>query len=276
MTNSNQKKESEQKILGLIPAAGKATRLAPLPFSKELYPIGFHPVNQGGSLRPKVVCHYSDLLEKMQLAGITKAYIILRNGKWDISAYLGDGQMLDMHLAYLIMRLPFGVPYTLDQAYPFVQDTIVAFGFPDIIFQPDNAFVQLINRQENTNADIVLGLFPVDQSQKWDVVDLDDDGRIKRVVTKAQETHMHHTWAIAVWTPVFTHFMHKYLVAIQHPKQQHHAANSVSERQELCVGDVIQAAIDKHLHIEGVLFPDDTCMDIGTPDDLFKVVRSIS
>ena len=109
MTKFNRENEPQPKVLGLIPAAGKAARLSPLPFSKELYPIGFGPVGQGHSLRPKVVCHY--LLEKMQFAGITKAYIILRNGKWDIPAYLGDGKMLDMNLAYLIMRLPFGVPY---------------------------------------------------------------------------------------------------------------------------------------------------------------------
>jgi glucose-1-phosphate thymidylyltransferase len=83
----------------------------------------------------------------MRLAGVTRAYIVLREGKWDIPAYLGDGTMLNMHLAYLMMRLPFGAPYTLDQAYPFVQDALVAFGFPDIIFQPDDAFVQLLARQ---------------------------------------------------------------------------------------------------------------------------------
>jgi glucose-1-phosphate thymidylyltransferase len=46
----------------------------------------------------------------MQLAGIDKAYFILRSGKWDIPAYFGDGEMLSMNLGYLIMNLPFGVP----------------------------------------------------------------------------------------------------------------------------------------------------------------------
>ena len=30
-----------QDLIGLIPAAGKATRIAPLPGSKELFPVGF-------------------------------------------------------------------------------------------------------------------------------------------------------------------------------------------------------------------------------------------
>ena len=139
MSYTKRSKKTHQERIGLMPAGGKAARIAPLPCSKELYPIGFRPVDQGHSLRPKVACHY--LLEKMRLADVTKAYIILREGKWDIPAYLGDGKMLDMHLAYLMMYLPFGVPYTLDQAYPFVQDAMVTFGFPDIIFQPDDCLL---------------------------------------------------------------------------------------------------------------------------------------
>ena len=71
--------------------------------------------------------------------------------------------MLDMHLSYLLMELPFGVPFTLDEAHHFVKNMIVVFGFPDIIFQPDNAFIQLLARQAATNADIVLGIFPAHQ-----------------------------------------------------------------------------------------------------------------
>ena len=42
-------------LVGLIPAAGKGTRLHPLPFSKELYPIGYLEVIVDGEkkLRPK-------------------------------------------------------------------------------------------------------------------------------------------------------------------------------------------------------------------------------
>ncbi len=274
MTNRNRDKKDHQEVIGLIPAGGRATRIAPLPCSKELYPIGFRQVEKDGSLRPKVICHY--LLEKMRLAGITKTYIVLRDGKWDIPAYLGNGKILNMSIAYLMMDLPFGAPYTLDQAYPFVQDAIVALGFPDILFQPDDAFVQLLERQAETNADIVLGLFPTDQPQKWDMIDLDENERIRRFVIKPCKTHLRYTWTIAVWTPVFTHFMHKYLATLQEVSERDNSGINASEQRELFVGDVMQAAITSNLRVQGVLFPDDTCTDIGTPDDLFKVIRSIS
>lgn len=79
------KNHNIQSAIGLIPAAGQGSRIAPLPGSKKLYPIG--QVATDGSLRPKV-CHY--LLESMRLAGIGKTYVLLRSGKWDIPAYLGD------------------------------------------------------------------------------------------------------------------------------------------------------------------------------------------
>ncbi len=267
-------KKNHQEVIGLIPASGQATRISPLPCSKELYPIGFWRLNEGNGVRPKVVCHY--LLEKMRLAGITKTYIVLRDGKWDIPAYLSDGKMLDMHLAYLMMRLPFGVPYTIDQAYPFVKDNIVAFGFPDILFQPDDAYVRLLNRQADTNANVVLGLFPVDKPEKWDVVDFDENGRIRQILIKPLQIHLRYTWIIAVWTPVFTQFMHNYLSTLQEVKDQDNTLNEISERQELFLSDVIQAAILNNLHVEGVLFPDSSCLDIGTPDDLIKAIRGIN
>jgi glucose-1-phosphate thymidylyltransferase len=211
----------------------------------------------------------------MRLTGVTKTYIVLRPGKWDIPAYLGDGEMLNMHLAYLMMHLPFGAPYTIDQAYPFVRDALVAFGFPDIIFKPDNAFVKLMERQTETNADIVLGVFPVNKPQKWDMVDIHDDGRIEQVLIKPIKTDLQYTWIIAVWTPAFTHFMHKYLSTLQEVREQANTGSNVSEQRELYVGDVIQAAIDNNLQVEGVIFPDSTCLDIGTTEDLVKAVYNM-
>jgi glucose-1-phosphate thymidylyltransferase len=254
------------EVIGLLPAGGQATRIAPLPGSKEMYPIGFQVV-EDGSLRPKVVCHY--LLEKMRLAGVRKAYIILREGKWDIPAYLGDGSMLDMRLAYLMLGLPYGAPYTLDQAYPFVQEAFVALGFPDVLFQPDDAFVHLLARQAETQAEVVLGLFPSDLPHTADMVDFDDEGRVHQIVIKPSQTDLRYTWMIAVWTPVFTQFMHDYLIA-----HQAQMSTATPPPRELFVGDVIQVAVEQGMAVQTVLFPNGSCLDIGLPENLVKAVRS--
>lgn len=98
------REEQLPEVVGLIPAGGQATRLSPLPLSKELYPIGFQSISKDGGMRPKVVCQY--LLERMKFAGITKAFIILRSGKWDIPAYLGDGFRLGILSGHSHTRQP--------------------------------------------------------------------------------------------------------------------------------------------------------------------------
>lgn len=249
-------------VIGLVPAAGRGTRIAPLPFSKELYPVGFRHTSDPGAVRPKVACHY--LLEKMHQAGITTVYLIIREGKWDIPAYLRDGALLDMHIGYLMMGLPFGAPYTLDQAYPFVRNMLVAFGFPDIIFQSGNAFGELLSRQTAGSADLVLGLFPTDHPHKVDMADVDDNGRVRGIVIKPYQTALRYTWGLAVWTPAFTQFLHEFVA-------RHELL--APARPELSVGEVIHAAIGEGLPVEAVQVSDTPYLDIGTPEDLVKAVQ---
>ncbi len=263
-----------REVVGLIPAAGYARRISPLPCSKELYPVGFRPVPGGRGVRPKAACQY--LLEQMQLAGVTKAFIVLRAGKWDLPAYLGGGEQVDMRLAYLIanmMNLPFGPPYTLDQAFPFVQDALVAFGFPDILSRPEDAFCRLLERQAATNADVVLGLFPAEEPDKVDMVTLDHAGRVRQLETKPRRTDARDTWAIAVWTPAFTRFMHDYLGARQTADTAQDSAAGSALGGELTVGEVIRAALHGQMRVEGVPFPGGACLDIGEPDALVRAVR---
>lgn len=262
-----------QEIIGLIPAAGQAARLSPLPCSKEVLPIGFWK-QKGGSLRPKAVCHY--LVEKMKCAGIQKTYFVLRRGKWDIPSYLNNGSIIDMNIAYLIMEMSSGVPYTLDYAYPFLNDAIVAIGFPDIIFEPRDAFVRLLDKQEMTGADVVLGVFPTDEPHKWDMVERAENGQILKIDIKPLTSELRYSWVIAVWTPVFTQFMHEYLLSRSEANQDNMLPDSAVNKRELVVGDILQAAIENDLTIESVLFPDNRCIDIGTPEDLERAMAQVN
>jgi glucose-1-phosphate thymidylyltransferase len=98
-------KKDGREIIGLIPAAGEAKRIAPLPCSKEIYPVGFEIDKESKVQKPKSACEH--LIQKMKHAGVSKVHIVLRKGKWDIPSYLGDGSQFGMHFAYLMMRLPF-------------------------------------------------------------------------------------------------------------------------------------------------------------------------
>lgn len=211
------------------------------------------------------------LFERLRCAGISKAYVILRKGKWDIPAYFGDGSILGMHIGYLIMRLPYGTPYTLDQAWPFIKNARVALGFPDVIFEPDNAFVPLLERQEQTGADVVLGLFPSAQPHKMDMVETDAQGKVLRIVIKPKQTTLKYSWMIALWTPKFTAFMHHYLAQVAE-KVKAAESDKKGMMRELYLGDVIQAGLASGLQIEAKRFRNGTCIDLGTPADLAQAM----
>ena len=272
MMAGRRRKTEGQEVIGLIPAGGSATRISPLPCSKEVFPVGFRKVDKDGSVRPKVACHY--LLESMHLAGVRKAYIVLRQGKWDIPGYLGDGGLVSVDLAYLMMDLPFGVPFTIDQAFPFVRDALVAFGFPDVLFRPRDAFLRLIARQRATNADVILGVFCTDSPQKADMVKLDGKGRVVRIDIKPRKTHLRYAWIMAVWTPVFTEFLHEYVSVIHNRKVRKGVRSIRPPERQLFIGDVVQAGISKGVRVDAVAFTKGSFLDLGTPEDLMKAIRT--
>ena len=257
--------------VGLIPAAGKARRISPLPCSKEVFPVGFGEIRQKGQRHPKVAAHY--LLEKMRLAGAKKAYFILSDGKWDIPAYFGNGAMADMAIAYLMTDLPYGVPFTLDSAFPFLENKRVLFGFPDILIQTEDVYVRLLDRLQVSQADIVLGLFLAGNPNKMDMVELAADGTIAGIRIKPAQTDLKWTWIIAVWHFAFTRFMHNY---VQHHLPTLSAANDgllKDDLKEIFLGDILQKAIESELTIDKVIFPESSYSDIGTPEDMITAIQ---
>jgi glucose-1-phosphate thymidylyltransferase len=201
----------------------------------------------------------------MRGAGITEIYMVLKEGKWDIPSYFRDGAIADVHLAYLTLGLPFGTPYTLDQAYPFVWQRNVALGFADILFHVEDAYKRLFDKLTRGASDVVLGLFPADRPEKVDMVELDAHGKITGIVIKPTRTDLHYTWGVAVWNPSFTAFMHEFL-------QKRRAA--AAEQPELYVGDVFQASIIEGLRVQGEQISDEPYLDIGTPEDLLRALQA--
>src|SRR5215216_503358 len=70
---------------GIIPAAGRGSRIQPLAFSKELLPVGSK--TEAGVARPCAVSEY--LVERMILGGADKICFVIAPGKCDILQYFG-------------------------------------------------------------------------------------------------------------------------------------------------------------------------------------------
>lgn len=272
VTRRQQKKKVVENLVGVIPAAGHGLRIGPIPCSKELFPVGFRSMAGAQELRAKTVSHY--LLEKYREAGATQTYIVLRNGKWDIPAYYGDGGMLGMDLAYLVVERTDGPPDTLDRAYPFLKKKVVLFGFPDIIFGPNDAFVHLLQRHRMTDAEVTLGLYPAHDCRVMDMVDVDSKGRVRGMQLKPNRTSLTMTWLCAIWSPSFTEFMHEYMGSgKQRLSRKVRSGRAIDAQGDVPVGAVVQAAIRRGFRVEGVRFPSERYIDIGTPENLVKAVQ---
>jgi len=73
-------KQKEYEIVGIIPAAGNATRLSPIPCSKEIFPVSFSEDRSQGEAKIEVAV--SHLLESYSLADANQIYMIIQKGKW--------------------------------------------------------------------------------------------------------------------------------------------------------------------------------------------------
>lgn len=257
---------TQNKIVGLIPCAGKGARLGVLPFSKELYPIEIKNIE--GTQFIKVVSSY--LIDHMIDAGINDFHVIIKEGKWDVPSYFSKNLEFDLNFCYHIANVEYGVPFSINMAYPFIKDKIVCLGFPDILFKPKKVFNQLLLKlSSKKDISIVLGVMPIERPDKWDMIEYDHHNKIKRIVIKSSNaTLLKYGWFNAVWTSEFTEYLNSYVSDLLNEKSAKDLKNS-----EIYIGDVIRDAIEDGYNVETVIFEKGTCLDIGTPESL-QLARS--
>jgi dTDP-glucose pyrophosphorylase len=169
---------------GIIPAAGRGTRIQPLAFSKELLPVGSRFEN--GSERPCAVSEY--LVERMIRGGADKICFVISPGKSDILSYYGGGYG-EASIAYVVQPQASGLCDAIFRALPLVQpDEPVIVGLPDTVWFPDTALAEL--------PDDVLSflLFPVERPEFFDAVVLDDENRVLEIRVKQPDSGSRWIW----------------------------------------------------------------------------------
>jgi glucose-1-phosphate thymidylyltransferase len=257
-------KDYPQHIAGIIPAAGRGTRLAPLPFSKELFPLGYQkiPIDNKVQWRPKTVSQY--LIERMVTAGVKRIFFILGTAKEAIMEYYGNGGRFGIDIAYLFQEELAGMPFALDLARPWLRDETVLFGMPDTIIQPKDVFRRLLQAHVARQADLTLGVFRTETPQKFGMVELDADDRVIRNVDKPKETNLEYMWGIGCWSPSFTELMGEFL------------KNSPDAKREVVLSEVFQYAHEQNFNVRAVRLDDGEYLDIGTVDELRRAIERYS
>ena len=171
-------------VWGVVPAAGRGSRIQPLAFSKELLPVGSRL--DGGVERPCAVSEY--LLDRMVAGGAGQICMVISPGKHDILAYYG-ADYAGAPIAYVVQPQPSGLCDAVFRAAPLVRpDDSVIVGLPDTVWFPEAGFAAL---PEDALAFL---LFPVERPELFDAVVLDGDGAVLEIQVKRADASSRWIW----------------------------------------------------------------------------------
>jgi dTDP-glucose pyrophosphorylase len=169
---------------GIIPAAGKGSRIQPLAFSKELLPVGSRL--DRGVERPRAVSEY--LVERMILGGATKLCFVISPGKSDILEYYGAGYG-PAAITYVVQPQAAGLCDALFRPAPFVSpDEPVLIGLPDTIWFPEDGLSAL------GDGELSFLCFPVERPEFFDALVMDGDGKVEQIQVKQPDAASHWIW----------------------------------------------------------------------------------
>jgi glucose-1-phosphate thymidylyltransferase len=166
-------------VVGVIPAAGYATRLQPLSGSKEMIQVGGRPV-------------IDYVIDRMQLARCSELRVVTRPEKADVIE----------HVWRRGAKVVLGYPQTSSKSFTLgfeslAADDIVLLGWPDIIGPGEDTYITLVEAIEEGH-EVVLGLFETTNDlSRWDTVTVGKDGRVMGVHPKASDPPSTVVWAPA-------------------------------------------------------------------------------
>src|SRR5579883_21583 len=170
---------------GIIPAAGKGSRIQPLAFSKELLPVGSR-CDPDGRERPRAVSEY--LIERMLLAGVNKFCFVISPGKSDILEYYG-GRIAGADVCYVVRSQPAGLCDALFCARPLMHaGDAIMIGLPDTIWFPRDGLAHL------SLETLSFLLFPVSHPELFDAVVADERGNVGMIQVKQKNAATHWIW----------------------------------------------------------------------------------
>jgi glucose-1-phosphate thymidylyltransferase len=163
--------------VGVIAAAGYATRLQPLSCSKEVLEIGGRPI-------------MDYVLERMRIAGCDELRVVTRQEKEDVAARAWE----------LGATVVFAYPETTSESFAagivgLDAEDIVLIGWPDTLWEPEDGYLPLVEAVQ-AGREIALGLFEAraEDLRRSDVIAFDARGGIAGIHVKP--THPPSTW---VW-----------------------------------------------------------------------------
>lgn len=161
---------------GLIPAAGKGTRMEPFTnaYPKELLPVG-----------EKAVIHHA--IEDMKQAGIEDICIVVGWKQHAIMDYLGSGEEMDVQLTYVVQDERDGLAGAVKSAEHYIKDDSFAVVLGDNYVDDKKALNDLVKFHQAENFDATIGTFRPQDVTSYGVLDVGENNKVKGMVEKPSE-----------------------------------------------------------------------------------------
>jgi glucose-1-phosphate thymidylyltransferase len=168
------------RIVGVIAAAGYATRLQPLNCSKEVIEVGGRPL-------------MDYVVARMNFAGCDELRVVTRPEKEDVVE----------HARTLGATVVLGYPETPGESFAagiagLEPEDVVLIGWPDTLWEPEDGYVPLVDAVD-AGADIALGLFEAAAAdlRRSDVIAFDAHGEIAGIHVKPADPPSEWVWGCA-------------------------------------------------------------------------------
>ncbi|MBX5448022.1 MAG: glucose-1-phosphate thymidylyltransferase [Acidothermus cellulolyticus] len=231
----------------LVLSGGAGTRLRPITHTsaKQLVPVANKPVLFYG-------------LEAIRDAGITDVGIIVGDTRAEIEAAVGDGSALGIKATYIHQEAPLGLAHCVLIARDFLgdDDFVMYLGDNFII----GGITDLVQEFVRCGADAQILLTKVDNPQQFGIAELDEEGRVVRLVEKPAQPRSD---LALVGVYMFKPAIHQAVRAIR-----------PSARGELEITDAIQWLVDNGYDVRSH-FVNGYWKDTGRLEDMLECNRKV-